>query len=205
MKREGERGPRETGGSFLVGEEPEATGFGLYSYLLFGSPPDDISRERYLQAVRAYLNLIPDMVELEKYLQRPAELNVTYLPLQVAPPNKASAEWVLEHYNYARARIVLRSLGDTHREGPYIVSSLKPLSGTSTVSDHYLYQDLSSVPPQLISPWVKEFMNQAAQERFWQQRSGEVLVLKMRTTIGILAAGLPDVRKALDEWIAWTR
>lgn len=204
QKREGERGPLETGRSFLVGSEPEVQGYGLYSYLLFGSPPDDTSRERYTKAVEAYLLLIPDIKSLEKYLQ-PRELNVTYLPVDDTPPTTVLAGWVLEHYNYARGRALLRTLPGNHRDGPYIVSVLKPLSGTSSLAGQYLYQDLSSVPPQLASAWVKEFLNQAAQERFWEASSAEELVLKMRTTIGILAMGLPDVRKGLDQWIAWTR
>jgi hypothetical protein len=59
------------------------------------------------------------------------------------------------------------------------------------------------VPPHLVSLWAKEFLNQAAQEQFWHERTGAQLALKMRTSLGILASGLPEVRKALDEWIAW--
>jgi len=204
LQREGGRGGlRETGRSLLVGEGAEVEGYGLYSYLLLGSAPDDTSRERYLKALEAYLQLIPDITSLEKYL-KPGELNVTYVPVDEAPPKTVLAAWVLEHYNYARARVLLRALSGAHRDGPYIVSSLKPLSGTTIVPGQYLYQDLSSVPPQLVSAWVKEFLNQAAQERFWEAGSAEKLVLKLRTSIGILAMGLPDVRKGLAEWIAWT-
>ena len=202
MKHEGERGERETGRSFLVATQPEAEGFGLYSYLLFGSPPDETSHDRYVKAVEAYLQLMPDITSLEKYLG-PSVLNVTYLPLRGAPPKIVSAKWVLDNYNYARARALLKTLPGSYRDGPYIVSSLKPISGIPSVSGRYLYQDLSSVPPDLVSSWEKEFLNQAAQERFWDERSAEILVLKLRTAIGILAIGLPDVQKSLEGWIAW--
>jgi hypothetical protein len=202
LKREGERGTRETGRSFLAGNEPEAQGYGLYSYLLFGSPPDDSSRERYLKAIEAYLQLIPTVIELEKYLPL-TELNVTYLPIRETTPKTVSAKWVLEHYNYGRARVLLKTLPGTYRDGPYIVSLLKPLSGIQSLSGQYLYQNLSSVPPDLVSAWEKEFLNQAAQERFWEGRSAENLVLRLRTTIGVLAIGLPEVRKSLDQWVAW--
>jgi hypothetical protein len=202
MKHEGDRGERETGRSFLVGTESEAKGFGLYSYLLFGSPPDETSHQRYLKAVEAYLQLIPDITSLEKYLGL-SVLNVTYLPLREAPPKIVSAQWVLDHYNYARARALLKALPGSYRDGPYIVSSLTPMDGIPSVLGKYLYQDLSSVPPDLVLSWEKEFLNQAAQERFWDERSAEILVLKLRTTIGILAVGLPDVQKSLEGWIAW--
>jgi len=31
------------------------------------------------------------------------------------------------------------------------------------------------------------------------------LAQRMRMTVGIMGAGLPEVRKALDGWIAWVR
>lgn len=196
--------PRESGWSLLPGDRGEGDGYGLYSYLLLGSPPTEAVRERYLQALEAYVGLIPDITSLERYLPR-AELNAAYLPIDAPLGPQVSAEWVLHRYDYARARALLRAIPGTHREGPYIVSALRPLSGATSLSGEYLYQDLSAVPPHLASSWVKAFLNQAAQERFWEGRTAERLALRLRTTIGILALGLPDVRKALDSWIAWTR
>jgi hypothetical protein len=45
------------------------------------------------------------------------------------------------------------------------------------------------------------YLNQAAQEKFWQTRSLEVFALKLRTSIGIVALALPDVQKSLSEWL----
>jgi hypothetical protein len=203
MERNGERGlERVTGRSVLVGDAPEADGYGLYSYLLLATPPDDSSHERYRKAIEAYLSLIPDVANLEKYL-KPAELNNTYIIVDAELPKLISAEWVLQHYNYARALVILRSVPGTHRDGPYILSSLKPVTGQSGLTDKYLFQDLSTVPPHLLESWTKEVINQAAQEHFWETKSGEHLVLKLRTSIGILAIGLPQVQKALDDLIAW--
>src|SRR5712692_7203731 len=39
-------GGRETGRAFLIGEQPEAKGYGLYSYLLFGTPPTEATRDQ---------------------------------------------------------------------------------------------------------------------------------------------------------------
>jgi hypothetical protein len=200
----GARGTRrETGHDLLVKGSEEGEGYGLYSYVLLGAPPDDNSRERYLKLMDAFLRHVPGIADLEKYFER-KQLNITYVPIDASAEIPPSAQWLLEHYDYARARFLMRSLQGT-REGPYIVSSLQPLSKTATLSGYYLSQDLSSVPPDLVSLWVGEFLNQAAQERFWTESSGKTLVLRLRTSIGILALGLPDVRKALDDWIAWTR
>lgn len=197
--------PRESAWSFLVQGQAEAEGYGLYSYLLLGSPPGEASVPRYLSAIEAYLGLIPDLKSLEQYIPDRRDLNVAYLPIGVPPPSAISGKWVLEHYDYARSRALLRGIPGTHRAGPYIVSSLRPLRVTGETVRPLLHQDLSSVPPHLVSAWMKAFLNQAAQERFWEGRSVERLSLKLRTTIGVLALGLPDVQKALEGWIAWIR
>jgi hypothetical protein len=214
-------GKRETGRAFLLPDQTETEGYGLYSYFLLGSPPSDATHERYLKALIEYLKF-PNVIELEKNIQHyhrislkkaRRKLNITYLPIKdrhgqdilknLTPDHYTEvAQWVLAHYDYARARVLLNNLPGDRREGPYIVSFLKPLSGDS-LSTPYLYQDQSWVPPHLVALWMKEFLNQATQERFWEPSTGEQLVLKLRTTIGILAVGLPEVQNALEDWIAW--
>lgn len=194
--------PRLTGRSFLAQDMKEAEGYGLYSYLLFANPPDESSRERYIKAIEAYLSLMPDVLSLEKYLKL-NELNITYVPVDAEPPKSISAEWVLQHYDYARALVLLRALPGSHKDGPYIVSSLSPLTGKENLDGGHLFQDLSSVPPHLISAWVKLFLNQASQEHFWEQKSAAYFALKLRTGIGVLAIGLPDVQSSLKSWVSW--
>jgi len=149
----------------------------------------------------AFVTLIPDMASLEEYVQR-QQLNVAYLPVRAAPERAPSAVWALDNYDYARARAILRNVTRPNREGPYLLAALKPLTNAN-VPGPYLFQDLSAVPPHLAASWVKEFLNQAAQERFWEQRKGVQLAARMRVTVGILGAGLPEVRKSVDDWIAW--
>lgn len=213
---------RETGRAFLIAGQTEVKGYGLYSYFLLGAPPTEATRDQYLDMIAAYL-CIPDIRSLEGSIER-WELNITYLPLSASPPLELSknhppsqcegavnlpfAQWVLDHYDYARARVLLRAVpeGGTHRNGPYIVSSLVPLSMTSTLSPPYLYQDLSYVPsppPRLVRLWVNEFLDQTAQARFGEARQVRQLALKLRQAIAVIAQGLPDVLEALDRWIVW--
>ena len=207
------RGDRETGRSFLLPNEVETLGYGLYSYLLFGSRPTTASRERYLKAIEEYLKF-PDIGRLETFNTSRRILNITYLPVLALPGRQILdrlvdehhgevAEWILKQYDYERARTLLRGLPGSQRDGPYIVSFLKPPTWSGSPARPYLYQDQSSVPPHLVSLWAKEFLNQAAQEQFWQERTAVQLVLKLRTTIGILASALPESSKSLDHWIAW--
>lgn len=194
---------RETGSALLLESQGEAAEYGLYSYLLLGSPPAGAVRERYLGVIEAVWRLVPEIARLEAHVPR-QELNIAYVPVTSPPPGAVSAEWILEKYDYARARTILRLLPGTHRDGPYVVSALRPLAAPTPLGP-VLFQDLSRVPPHLVSAWVKEFLNQAAQERFWEERTGQQLAHRLRLTIGVLAAGLPEVRRALDDWIAWVR
>jgi hypothetical protein len=201
---EGRGVPHLTGRSLLVGDMKETEGYGLYSYLLFSNPPDQSSRDRYKRAVEAYVSLMPDVLSLEKYL-KPGELNITYIPVDADAPKSISADWILEHYNYARALVLMKAVPGSRKDGPYLISSLAPLTGKERFTEQYLFQDMSSVPPNLVSVWVKQFLNQASQEHFWEPRSGTLLALRLRTAIGILAVGLPDVQNALNGWISWRR
>jgi len=202
---EPERGTavRESGRAFLLKGQHEMAGYGLYSYLLFGSSPTEGSRQRCLATLRAFTEKINEVAKLEDYVSR-ASLNITYLPLETSAPETVDAAWLLEHYDYARARVLLDVLPGNRREGILLVSSLRPLSGGP--DPPYLLQDLSTVPtepPDLISWWMREFLNQAAQERFWEPKTAELFALRLRTTISVLAVGLPEVQKSVAGWVSW--
>lgn len=201
-KSEPERGPnlRRTGWYFLLDGKSEVKGYGLYSYLLFASPPhDQESRSRYLKIIEAYLTYLPHIKQLEKYFL-PTDLNITYLPLTKGPPKKITPQWVLEHYDYARALHLLRDAPEISKDGPYLLSTFNPLSN-NPLTKPYLKQDLAHVPPDLVWAWTREFLNQTAQEHFWEEKSLTKIQLNLRTTVAILAKGLPAVTSALDTWI----
>jgi hypothetical protein len=194
---------RDTGRAFLLPHQREAAGYGLYSYLLFGTPPSDASHDRYLQAICAYLT-IPPIAGMEQYIPR-GKLNITYLPIATQPSARPTPEWVLDHYDYDRARALIDRIDGTHQDGPYIVSVLRPLPDTRLAAVHYLYQDLSSIPPNVILLWVKEFLAQVEQDRFWEERATEHFVLVLRTNIARVARAWPPVHSAVTLLINWRR
>jgi hypothetical protein len=205
MPVEGLRG-RETGWSFLVGGAQETPGYGLYSYLLLGAPPiGGVVRARYLKAIEAYVELVPHVARLEAYVPA-AQLNVAYLPLTAAPPagQAVTAAWVLQHYDYARARVLLGRVPGDFRDGPYILSSLR-LFAAGERPQGLLFHDLSAVTPDLAAAWMKLFLNQAAQERFWEPRTAQTVNLKIRLTLAVAAEAVPEVQRSLDAWIKWIR
>ena len=197
----GSRGFKDSVRTLLESGKSEAEGFGLYSYVLFGSEPENAAeKERYKQILGACLRLLRNSTELVTYIA-PKSLNTVYLPVKDAPPDKADESWVLEHYDYSRARALLIQAPVTNKGGVYIVSASLPLLG-KTNSGQYLVQDLTRVPGNLASTWVDVFISQAAQDKYWEPNTAAQLVLKMRLALSVLSVGVPQVKQAVSAWIS---
>jgi hypothetical protein len=201
----------EIGYAFLVGNQAEEKGYGLYSYLLFGSPPTEANKNLYLKTISACIKMMPNIKRFEEGGFHRRELNVTYIPIHKPVPTTKdgiSPEEVLKNYNYVRARLLLRNLPGVYRNGPYIISTLNPLSSHQDLSEGYLLQDLSRIPPtrsDLIYAWVKEFLERVSRPG---PKNGETLtlfVIKLRTAISIVAEHLPEVQSAVSSWVAWIK
>ncbi len=204
----------EAGRAFLVGNAPEAAGYGLYSYVLFGTPPTAANRDAYLQAVAAYLEYIPPIGEMEQNVPR-RQLNITYLPITESPPpdvaafrptvsgtgSARAATWVLDHYDYGRARLLLSRLGPRHGEGPYLVSSLRPLSAGAAAEGERLRQDLSGAPADFMHVWMGEFLKQAASPAEWSHTSLSSFVLKLRSLAVATADRWPQIVASVKQRI----
>jgi hypothetical protein len=224
-----------TSGAFLTPLQREQPGYGLYSYLLFGSRPESLSSahwQRFEQAIAAFLD-IPSATEIAQYVAA-ARINISFLPVIISqrelplhaqprvfhfdlerlaghatehqaagkttPPGPDTACILVSNYDYARAQVLLSVFAEPHQEGPYIVSVAQPLSTIYTPPRQYLYQDLSSVPPELIRLWVNEFVAQSREQEFWKTRTKEQFILRLRTTIGVASNQVADFAGA----IKWT-
>ena len=118
---------------FLLPGKTEDAGYGLYSYVLFSSPPRDAEETaRYLKTIEASLLVLQDVDDYLSRHVRPKSLNVTYIPLKETPNSgKSTAEWaanVLAAYDYPTAQILLSRVQRAHQDGPYLLSVLAPLS-----------------------------------------------------------------------------
>jgi hypothetical protein len=190
---------RLSGRAFLPRSFTEAAGYGLYSYVLFGAGPTDDSRKQYESAIRAFLQVIQDASQLEAAGLSKTRLNITYLPVTEPVGDDADAAAVLAKYDYSRSVGLLSKLpGPLRTRGPYIVSAAVPLS--SAAPTQFLYQDLSSVPPGIIVPWVKAFVVQAAKERYWEQDSMSRLVLDVREAVEVVALASGELKPAIADW-----
>jgi len=167
-----------------------------------------------VKTIAAFLRFLPGIEQLEMTGMPIRSINVAYIPLVDAREQSkidevvlqakgdslaisALANWILLNYNYARARSLLKALPNgPHSLGPYFVSTSKPLSGIESISEHYLYQDLSTVPPAIIEPWVREFISQASHEQFWEARNVAQFALKLRKNLAEFVEATSEARRA---------
>lgn len=196
-----------TGKALLIGDQAEAAGYGLYSYVLFESPPTSETKPIYLAVILACLKEIPDLGGLEKKY-RPESLNAMYIPItgastdaQISPSDqpeavrmKAKAEEILQRYNYGRAQAILKRISTVQKNGgPYLLSSLAPVSSSTRIG-LALYQDLSAVhfvsdqddQKQMAYEWVLDFVDRVSnpQSTAWD-----------RTTLGNFSDEVREARQ----------
>lgn len=193
----------ESAREFLFADMPEEGGYALYSYVLLRGAPNPNNEARYVETLRAFLEEIPEAARFRRYAA-PEDLNITYLPVTRPLQDQVRVKPgdLLANYDFVRAKVLLRAVPDTTRDGPYIVSSNRPLSRIATEldRDELLLQDLSLVPPNLTRVWVKQFLRLVSKPgAFSRESRWSMVVLRLRTWIEIAAEGLPEVEKAWAE------
>jgi hypothetical protein len=198
-----------TGRAFLLANNVEPPGYGLYSYLLFATPPkDDIERKRYLKALESYLLVLQPMEELERHRRR-STLNITLVPVKTIPelptdlndPKRVAqaAELVLAAYDYARAGVLFADLGQLAiRSGPYLISRLPATTGSESVR---LILNMSHVSPVLVWDWMRAFCALSAHENSWNKTAVTKLALNTRNVIAVAADETPGILAALQTWV----
>lgn len=209
----------ETGRAFLLSGDHEKPGYGLYSYLLWANHPSDQDRKRFLSVIAAFLSIPRAAVEEGTEMAVDSQghsvpaaeavqaqnLNVAYIPVTALPPAQVTADWVLDHYDVARARILLARVPKSLHGGPYIVSTLHPLRANLAVGEHCLFQNLSSptITDDLAYQWIQLFQSQAAQKDFSKPNTMANFTLNVRDQIGSLADKIPAAKAGLALWIQW--
>lgn len=196
--------------STLLRKDPEERGYGLYSYLLFGSPPlDDDSREKYIAALQSISSLQPTSGMLNYGFTR-QNLNITYVPLTKAvvieshPTDRATAIALLNAYNFQRARLLIDKVNSDLRGGPYIISVSTPLSLDSHTPDKFLFQDLSSATPKVVQSWVLIFESESAKPNFWEPDQASRFVANLRSVVDVTAHQImPNMPSRIAELIGW--
>jgi hypothetical protein len=188
---------RQIRSAMLQSGKIEADHFGLYSYMLLGSKPNPSNQERYVTFLKAFTDTVVAYDRLNEQLP-PAQLNIAYIPVRDdPPPNFKVEEWLLDHYDYDGAKRILEKIpGAQVGDGPFIVSSDRPLSTAVKAPDRYLFEDLSTVPVPIIKFWVNQFRIQTAQER-WDHATLSGVAVRIRTALEIAAIAYPEIRGSI--------
>jgi hypothetical protein len=178
------RAPLWTGGV-------EAAGYGLYSYLLFGSS-GEAGYQRRLTAACAYLSVLQDTEETTIREQSPRSINIFYVPLRGASFRREAittqdAAWLVANYDYARARLLLNRIGEDG-DDVYLVSYQEALTTIEMPQPgRLLVQDLSLVPPELIELWIEEFRRQVRRQEYWDELTFRQAMLRLRSALPYVA------------------
>lgn len=174
------RAPLWTGGS-------EAAGYGLYSYLLFGSS-GQAGYQRRLTVACAYLSVIRDTEEATIRELSPWSINIFYVPLRSAGYRRDAvhtqdAAWLVANYDYSRARLLLNRVGEDG-DDIFLVSYREPLTTTEAPqASGLLVQDLSLVPQELLELWIEEFRRQVRLEKYWNELTFRQSMLRLRSAL----------------------
>jgi hypothetical protein len=172
-----------TGRELLAQGRSEEPGYGLYSYLVFGLRPiaGSPGYARFTKALEAYLEL-EETASVRNYAAQNA-INILYLPVRTLGRTQNPAV-LLDAYDYARAQRLLALTTSASADGPFLISAEQPLTRLSSLPARNIFQDLSTVPPDLVRLWVKYFIERAGQEQFWKSTSRDQFLLSLRTYIG---------------------
>ncbi|MEO8620044.1 MAG: hypothetical protein ABI625_03190 [bacterium] len=194
-------------GVFLVTGAHEEQGYGAYTYLLLGAPAADAAHKaRHRAAIARYLQVAQDIASYDAGVSR-ARLNVNYLPVDMQlkwSRDPALADSVLAHYQYATAQTLLSSLEGAHLGGPYLVTVPAPLSSTTPAAGKLIVHDLSRITSDALVPvWVDAFLAQSTQLRWSEPGAWTQFPLRLRTAIGAVALGIPQVKAAMKDWSGW--
>jgi hypothetical protein len=204
-----DRGGLRSARRYLLPDQKEEAGFGLYSYLLFSNPPQSAEEKaRYLKTLESCLLVMQSVEDHIKRHRRPSELNATHIPVTALPKySQNSAEWAanaLAVYDYTTAQKLLDKLDKTYQRGPYVISVLKQaLSYMPTPIQLHLLQDFTGKVPELVSNVVDLFTYRAAQQRTWSEIALRSFGLNVRNLIVVAGKVTPDVASAVIKLIQW--
>lgn len=184
----GTRRGLRTARHYLLRNNTEGPGFGLYSYLLLSAKSQyEEETKRHLKILEVSLRVMSSAEEHLSWHRRPSELHVTHIPVTELPNGKVDdpdfAKKVLAVYDFARAQALLDKLEKTYNQGPYLISVRTPLTSKTTPHQAYFIQDFTGVAPELVMRAVEFFIFSTAQERTWTEQSMRSLSFKMRNLI----------------------
>jgi hypothetical protein len=170
----------------------EPSGYGLYSYLLFGSSSEAGRNKRYATA-RAYCKNFPELSEAIEVGIAPINLNIFSVPTKdIAPKDtycRDAETLVDDYYDYARAQKLMRDIGLSDN-GIYLVACDAPIARGCNPKTMFVVK-LTTVKATLAELCVLEFRIQARNKNTWNDTTLRSLAYQIRTR-------LPDIERFIS-------
>jgi hypothetical protein len=189
------RGDRFSRRFLLVRGQSEPSGYGLYSYVVLTPAGDDQdAKDRNRRLLEIWKNTVVQLTALERKEPKTA-LNGIFVPVDLPNDRDPDVDWLLKHYDYARADHLLLNVKGEHKPGPYLISSKLPL--TKEARQKQLVLGAWWAPSSTIEFWFAAFVDQGQQEQFDQTSAFDMFNLKMRTIVGEITKDFPRSKEAV--------
>jgi hypothetical protein len=154
------------GRSDIVSSEP--SGYGLYSYLLFGSSSEAGKSKRYAAARGYCQNFKPSKQALTLY--RPENINVFLVPTEAFAPEslycKNPETLVDVYYDYILAGKILQEIGLIGGD-IYLVACHRPILTEGCRREKMLVFNLTRVAEDLSELYIIDFRDKTRQPEYW--------------------------------------
>jgi hypothetical protein len=165
----------------------EPSGYGLYSYLLFGSSSQAGRTKRYAAAQAYCTNFLP-ISEAEKQGIPRLNLNVFSVPIKDTAPSTYcdnARKLVDDYYDYLLAKKLFQDAG-LEGDGIYLVACNKPILAGCDRKKMLVVQ-LTTVPEDLSELCVLEFRRQTRKPNYWNDTTLRNVALTLRTQLPRIA------------------
>jgi hypothetical protein len=152
----------------------EPSGYGLYSYLLFGSQSEAGRSKRYAAARGYCQNFIPSEKALTRYRQE--NLNLFLVPTEPFASESTYCEnpkkLVDVYYDYSLAQRILLKIGldiGFIDDDIYLVACHTPILAKGCHREKMLVFNLTTVPEHLSELCILRFRDQTRQPEYWSK------------------------------------
>lgn len=187
----------------------EERGYGLYSYVVFRSRPSEKTRPRYVAVIKAIVERVERTDQMIAVGYEREELNAIYFPVMRRPSRSASvaeiAEWIIDNYDFARAKRILDSIESISGDGPFLLASLSPLGSGLRATTNGFMTDLGRASDETAPLWTRHFIAVSCIPQQWNRTSLERAMLSVRDYISTVAMAGAPVMNAVDSIVAWIK
>lgn len=198
------------GWCFLEHGKTEQRLVGAHTYLLLSVEEKGERRLQVLSVLERILRVISPQVEL---LDKPSMLNAFEFPVKVGMlpatvvTHADKARWILDNYDYARARSMMRALREySPTAPPLLFCSLEPLSNRTTPPQTaVLRATLELDDDDTLLPIVDRFVSKSTTISEWNEKHIGEVFLDVRQLANEMASSGKNIPASVISILTFTK